>query len=92
MIEAVGEQYWPTYFRQLRDRLAGGGIAGIQVITIQDRFFSAYRREVDFIRRYVFAGGMLPPPERLKRLGDGFGLPLITGKVFGDDCPRTLSA
>lgn len=92
MIEAVGEQYWPTYFRQLRDRLAGGGIAGIQAITIQDRFFSAYRREVDFIRRYMFPGGMLPSPERLKRLGEGFGLPLIAEKVFGDDYPRTLSA
>jgi cyclopropane-fatty-acyl-phospholipid synthase len=92
MIEAVGEEYWPTYFRQLRDRLVAGGIAGIQAITIQDRLFSTYRREVDFIRRYVFPGGMLPAPAMLKMLGERFGLPLVAEKVFGDDYARTLSA
>src|SRR5882672_9322684 len=35
MIEAVGEQFWPRYFSQLRDRLLPGGLAGLQVITIQ---------------------------------------------------------
>ena len=91
MIEAVGEQYWSAYFRQLRDRLQPQGIAGIQAITIQDRFFQAYRREVDFIRRYVFPGGMLPSPAILKTLGDRFGLPLIAEKVFPDDYARTLA-
>jgi cyclopropane-fatty-acyl-phospholipid synthase len=56
MIEAVGEQFWPRYFSQLRDRLLPGGLAGIQAITIQDRLFQTYRREVDFIQRYVFPG------------------------------------
>ena len=92
MIEAVGEKYWPTYFRQIRDRLKPGGIAGIQAITIQDRFYAGYRREMDFIRRYIFPGGMLPSPETLKSLGEGFGLPLIAEKVFGEDYARTLSA
>ena len=63
MIEAVGEQFWPQYFSQLRDRLLPGGLVGIQAITIQDKFFQTYRREVDFIQRYVFPGGMLPSPE-----------------------------
>jgi cyclopropane-fatty-acyl-phospholipid synthase len=92
MIEAVGAEYWPTYFGQLRDRLMPGGVAGIQAITIQDRFFEGYRREIDFIRRYVFPGGMLPSPGILRDLGDRFGLPLIAEKVFGDDYPRTLAA
>jgi cyclopropane-fatty-acyl-phospholipid synthase len=92
MIEAVGEQYWSAYFRQLRDRLQPQGIAGIQAITIQDRFFQTYRREVDFIRRYVFPGGMLPSPAILKTLGDRFGLPLIAERVFPDDYARTLAA
>ena len=91
MIEAVGEQYWPAYFRQLRDRLVNGGLAGIQAITIQDRFYPAYRREVDFIRRYVFPGGMLPAPSILKNLGERFGLPLIGERVFGEDYARTLA-
>jgi cyclopropane-fatty-acyl-phospholipid synthase len=92
MIEAVGAEYWPTYFGQLRDRLEPGGVAGIQAITIQDRFFDGYQREIDFIRRYVFPGGMLPSPGILKDLGDRFGLPLIAERVFGDDYPRTLTA
>ena len=62
MIEAVGEQFWPIYFAQVRDRLLPGGLAGIQAITIQDNLFQTYRRDVDFIQRYVFPGGMLPSP------------------------------
>ncbi len=69
MIEAVGEQFWPKYFAQLRDRLLPGGLAGIQAITIQDRLFQSYRREVDFIQHYIFPGGMLPSPAVLKLLG-----------------------
>lgn len=91
MLEAVGEQFWPDYFRQLRDRLVPGGFAGIQTITIQDRLFANYRREIDFIRRYVFPGGMLPTPSTLKALGQGFGLPLADEKVFGHDYALTLA-
>jgi len=91
MIEAVGEQFWPKYFAQLRDRLLPGGLAGIQAITIQDRLFQSYRREVDFIQRYVFPGGMLPSPAVLKSLGDRFGLPVIRERIFGQDYAKTLA-
>ncbi|MCG6203648.1 cyclopropane-fatty-acyl-phospholipid synthase family protein [Rhodopseudomonas sp. HC1] len=91
MIEAVGEQFWPRYFSQLRDRLLPGGLVGIQAITIQDRFFEAYRREVDFIQRYVFPGGMLPSPEILKSLGEKFGVPVIRERIFGEDYAKTLA-
>jgi cyclopropane-fatty-acyl-phospholipid synthase len=91
MIEAVGEQFWPNYFSQLRDRLLPGGLAGIQAITIQDSLFQTYRREVDFIQRYVFPGGMLPSPQVLKALGDKFGVPVIRERIFGGDYAKTLS-
>jgi cyclopropane-fatty-acyl-phospholipid synthase len=91
MIEAVGEQFWPKYFSQLRDRLLPGGLAGIQAITIQDRFFQTYRREVDFIQRYVFPGGMLPSPQILKSLGERFGVPVIREHIFGQDYAKTLA-
>src|SRR6202000_2633054 len=68
MIEAVGEEFWPNYFSQLRDRLLPGGLAGIQAITIRDSSFKSYRREVDFIQRYVFPGGMRPSPQIPKSL------------------------
>ncbi|MGP8123374.1 MAG: class I SAM-dependent methyltransferase [Xanthobacteraceae bacterium] len=92
MIEAVGEQFWPRYFSQLSDRLRPGGFAGIQSITIQDKFFESYRREVDFIQRYVFPGGMLPSPAVLKALGERFGIPVIRERIFGQDYARTLAA
>jgi cyclopropane-fatty-acyl-phospholipid synthase len=91
MIEAVGEQFWPKYFSQLRDRLLPGGLAGIQAITIQDSMFQSYRREVDFIQRYVFPGGMLPSPEVLKNLGERFGVPVIRERIFGQDYAKTLA-
>jgi cyclopropane-fatty-acyl-phospholipid synthase len=91
MIEAVGEQFWPKYFSQVRDRLLPGGLAGIQAITIQDRLFPSYRREVDFIQRYVFPGGMLPSPQVLKSLGERFGVPVIRERIFGQDYAKTLA-
>jgi cyclopropane-fatty-acyl-phospholipid synthase len=91
MIEAVGEKFWPKYFSQLRDRLLPGGLAGIQAITIQDSLFQTYRREVDFIQRYVFPGGMLPSPQVLKALGEQFGVPVIHERIFGQDYAKTLA-
>jgi cyclopropane-fatty-acyl-phospholipid synthase len=91
MFEAVGEAYWPTYFRQLRDRLKAGGLAGLQVITIRDENFANYRREIDFIRRYIFPGGMLPSPSILRDLGARFGVPVAGDHNFGLDYARTLS-
>ena len=60
MIEAVGHQYFDTYFRRLEELLAPDGLALIQAITIEDRKFPQYRDGVDFIRRFVFPGGCLP--------------------------------
>jgi cyclopropane-fatty-acyl-phospholipid synthase len=91
MIEAVGEEFWPKYFSQVRDRLLPGGLAGIQAITIQDSMFQSYRREVDFIQRYVFPGGMLPSPQVLKSLGERFGVPVIRERIFGEDYAKTLA-
>lgn len=91
MFEAVGERWWPAFFGQLRDRLKPGGAAGVQVITIQDRFFEAYRRETDFIQRYVFPGGMLPSPSALQKAAGAAGLNVAGEKIFGLDYARTLS-
>ncbi len=91
MFEAVGEKFWPVYFRKLHDCLKPGGLAGLQIITIQDRFFDTYRRSPDFIQRYIFPGGMLPSPRILHDLGSRFGLNLIGEHVFAHDYARTLA-
>ncbi|MBM3538970.1 MAG: class I SAM-dependent methyltransferase, partial [Alphaproteobacteria bacterium] len=67
MFEAVGENYWPAFFDKVRENLAPGGRAALQVITIADTWFERYRRGVDFIQRYIFPGGMLPSATALER-------------------------
>jgi cyclopropane-fatty-acyl-phospholipid synthase len=91
MFEAVGEEYWPVYFQTLRDRLAPGGRASLQVITIADRFFADYRKTADFIQRYVFPGGMLPSPARLREEIANAGLVLGEQRWFGKDYAETLN-
>lgn len=91
MFEAVGEQYWSTYFQTLRDRLKDGGRAGLQVITIGESFFEGYRREIDFIRRYIFPGGMLPTATIMQEQGQKVGMPLIHNTAFGHDYAHTLA-
>ena len=90
MFEAVGEAYWPAYFTQLRDRLKPGGTAGLQVITIKESIFQSYKHEIDFIRGYIFPGGMLPTPTILRDMGARHGLALTDERDFGLDYAATL--
>lgn len=90
MFEAVGEEYWPTYFRKVRDCLKPGGKAGLQIITIADRSFDTYRRRADFIQRYIFPGGMLPSPTALRQQVAQAGLAWAGNLEFGLDYAETL--
>ena len=60
MIEAVGEQYLPTYFKKCRDLLKPQGLALIQAITIEDARYEKALSTVDFIKRYIFPGSLIP--------------------------------
>lgn len=60
MIEAVGEQYLPTYFNQCRNLLKPHGLALIQAITIEDARYQKALNTVDFIKRYIFPGSFIP--------------------------------
>ena len=90
MIEAVGERWWPAYFRKIRDCLKPGGRASIQAITIDEAAFEKYRRTSDFIREYIFPGGMLAPPERLAELARSAGLRAHEPFRFGPHYAETL--
>ena len=91
MFEAVGESYWPTYFGQVKKLLKPGGRAGLQIITIANERFAAYRKKADFIQRYIFPGGMLPSPERLDAEFARAGLQLAEREDFALDYARTLA-
>ncbi|MBV8627236.1 MAG: class I SAM-dependent methyltransferase, partial [Paraburkholderia sp.] len=90
MFEAVGEPFWPTYFRIVRDRLAPGARALVQSITIDDSHFAAYRATSDFIREYIFPGGMLPSPERFVDAARRAKLTAQASLRFGRDYAETL--
>jgi len=91
MIEAVGEAYWPIYFATLKARLATGGVAVLQAITIDRRRFESYRAATDFIQRYIFPGGMLPTTALLREQVEAAGLRLLESQRFGEGYARTLA-
>lgn len=90
MFEAVGEQYWPAYFATVAERLKQGGRALVQTITVRDDLFSMYRLRSDFIRHYVFPGGMLPSLARFREEAERAGLKVVDQFAFGKDYAKTL--
>ena len=90
MFEAVGEKYWPAYFRTVRARLKPDRVASLQIITIADRLFSGYRCSTDFIQKYIFPGGTLPSSSALHREYSAAGLELLGSIEFSDSYSRTL--
>ncbi len=90
MIEAVGEAHWPTYFKVIRDRLRPGGVAAVQAITMDERFYPGYRSSADFIQRYIFPGGMLLTKSIMAEQAARAGLAFETLHTFGLDYARTL--
>lgn len=91
MLEAVGEPYWPVFFATLRERLKAGGIAVLQVITIDEARFGDYRNGADFIQRYVFPGGLLPTKTIIAEQAARVGLAVAAVESFGTSYALTLA-
>jgi cyclopropane-fatty-acyl-phospholipid synthase len=66
MIEAIGADQYRTYFAKCEQLLRPGGRMLIQAITIEDERFEQYRRQVDFIQRYIFPGSCLPSVQAMR--------------------------
>lgn len=60
MIEAVGYQFYDTYFAKVSSLLKPNGLACIQAITIVDQRYESAKKSVDFIQRYIFPGSCIP--------------------------------
>jgi len=90
MFEAVGQKYWPVYFDTIRERLKPGCLATLQVITVGDHRWEAYQHSVDFIRKYIFPGGMLPSPGALRAEVEKAGLSVARSIEFGASYNQTL--
>ena len=65
MIEAVGHEYLATYFNKCSQLLKPNGVMVLQAITIADQRYDMYRKEVDFIKKFIFPGGCLPSVNRM---------------------------
>lgn len=92
MFEAVGEKYWPVYFRRVQELLRSGGKAALQIITICPTRFPVYRRTPDYIQKYIFPGGMLPTVDLIRRHAEEARLIFGHMFTFGQDYARTLRA
>ena len=90
MFEAVGREYWPSFFATLKAQLKPGGIACVQTITIRDDLFERYVRSTDFIQQYIFPGGMLPSPSAFRAAAARAGLRVGNELAFGLDYAETL--
>ena len=90
MVEAVGREYWPEYFRTVARLLKPGGHACIQSIVIADELFDRYVGSTDFIQQYIFPGGCLPCPREFRAQAVAAGFDVIDEFSFGQDYARTL--
>lgn len=90
MLEAVGQEFWPTYFQTVARLLKPGGRACIQSIVIADSLFERYLRNTDFIQQYIFPGGCLPSPSALRSHARAAGLEIVNELAFGHDYAETL--
>lgn len=90
MIEAVGHDYYREFFTSCASLLRPGGSAVIQAITVPDSHYEAARREVDFIKRYIFPGSNIPSEGILSKAAAGAGLGLAHRENFAPHYAETL--
>jgi cyclopropane-fatty-acyl-phospholipid synthase len=90
MFEAVGRQYWDTYFKTIKNCLNKDGKAIIQTITIDDEVALGYKKRVDFIQKHIFPGGVLPSKSEFINLAKANDLKVVEAFDFGGDYQKTL--
>ena len=90
MLEAVGAEYFTTYFETIDRVLAPGGRVSLQVITFPDVAFGPQRRGANWIQTYIFPGGLCPSLAEVERSLHGTRLLLRDATDIGPSYVRTL--
>jgi cyclopropane-fatty-acyl-phospholipid synthase len=91
MIEAVGADYWPDYFKTLNRVLRPGGRIGLQAITMPHDRLLATRRSYTWIHKYIFPGGqLLSAPAIRDAVRRHTALTITERRSLGLDYARTL--
>ena len=92
MLEAVGYQYFDTYFKVCSDLLKPDGLALIQTITIADQRYEKAKQSVDFIQRYIFPGSCIPSITALQSsMTQSSDLKIYSIQDIGEHYARTLA-
>lgn len=92
MIEAVGHEYYPTYFSKCSSLLKADGLMLIQAITITDQRYDAAKNSVDFIQKYIFPGGGLPSNTVMAQcIANCTNMTMVDLHDIGLDYARTLA-
>ena len=92
MIEAVGWQYFPTFFAKCADLTRREGAMFCQAIVIEDRLYEAEKAGSSFANRHIFPGGCLPSQALIARLGVENGMPVTWSDDISAHYPPTLAA
>ncbi|EWT02475.1 cyclopropane-fatty-acyl-phospholipid synthase [Intrasporangium oryzae NRRL B-24470] len=91
MIEAVGEEYWPAYFRTIDERLAPGGVAAVQAILMSHERLMATKHSYGWIQKHIFPGGLIPSLRAIEETTADHTALTVTGvHAFGRDYAETL--
>jgi cyclopropane-fatty-acyl-phospholipid synthase len=90
MIEAVGEEYWPTYFGVLDRRLAPGGRVALQSITMPHDRMLASRSTYTWIHKYIFPGGLIPSDDAVRAATRATRLRVADSRSYGLHYAETL--
>ena len=90
MIEAVGEKNLNKYFETIKNNLKPNGVGAIQAIIIKDELFDRYKKNQDFIQKYIFPGGFLPSLQSIKDYTKKTGLTLRGYNSYGIHYSHTL--
>lgn len=91
MVEAVGAEYWPTYFATLDRLLRPGGRVGLQTITMAHDRMLATRDSYGWINKYVFPGGIIPSVTAIEQTVEAHTcLRIDHRRDFGQDYAHTL--
>ena len=78
MLEAVGAEYFATFFEACDAALVPGGRLSIQSITFPDAAYERQLRGANWIQTYIFPGGLCPSLAVIERSTRDTRL-LITG-------------
>ena len=80
-----------SFLKTIKENLAPGGRCAIQAIIIKDELFKRYRKNQDFIQKYIFPGGFLPSLDSIKNYSKKTGLVLKGYNSYGNHYSKTLS-